>query len=348
MNKQLTQEELDELGKEIDALRESVVQDLGEKDVQHIRNTIKFVRYSDAVGRLLLHFGIDPVTFLLGSATLGISKIFENMEVGHNVIHGQYDWTGDPELSSSVYDWDHPCSAKDWKEYHNYEHHTYTNILGKDRDVGYDFFRVSKDQKWNIFHLMQPIGVSILMPNFEWGVATHNLEISSLFRGEKKLKDIASESGPFLKKAIKQLGKDYVIFPSLALLNAPRVFAGNYIANTIRDCWTFAIIWCGHFPDGVSYYKKEDCENESRGAWYLRQARGSANIEGNKLFYVATGHLSHQIEHHLFPDIPAARYPEMAPKVKEILERYGQEYNTGSFFKQFGSVIKNVVKYSLP
>ena len=28
--------------------------------------------------------------------------------------------------------------------------------------------------------------------------------------------------------------------------------------------------------------------------------------------------LSHQIEHHMFPDLPAARYPEMAPRVREI------------------------------
>jgi len=336
-NRKLTPEELNQLGRELDELKNSIVKDLGEKDVEHIRNTIRFVRYTDVAGRLLLHFGIDPVTFALGSATLGISKIFENMEVGHNVIHGQYDWTCDPELSSKVYDWDHPCPAGHWKDYHNYEHHTYTNILGKDRDIGYQFFRICKEQKWKISHLIQPLGVALLMPNFEWGVTGHN----------KKLVDLIKQK-EFRNKIFKQIGKDYVLFPALALANAPRVLLGNYIANTIRDCWTFAVIWCGHFPDGVSYYTQEECKGESRGAWYLRQARGSANIEGNKLFYVATGHLSHQIEHHLFPDIPASRYPEIAPKVKEILQRYDQEYNTGSFLRQFGSVIKNVVRYSLP
>ena len=347
-NRKLTKEELESFGKEMDAIRDSIVKDLGQKDVDHIRNTIRFVRYTDAIGRLLLHFGIDPVTFLVGTTTLGISKIFENMEVGHNVIHGQYDWTGDPELSSNVYDWDHPCSAKDWKEYHNYEHHTYTNILGKDRDVGYDFFRVSKDQKWNFTHIFQPIGIGILMPNFEWGVATHNLGISNMFRGEKSPIQVLKDSKDFFKKATKQISKDYIIFPTIALVNAPRVLIGNYLANTIRNCWTFAIIWCGHFPEGVSFYKKDDCQNESRAEWYLRQARGSANIEGNNLFYLATGHLSHQIEHHLFPDIPAARYPEISPKVKELLERYDQSYNTGTLANQFGSVIKNIFKYSLP
>jgi linoleoyl-CoA desaturase len=329
---------LNQLGRELDELKNSIVKDLGEKDVEHIRNTIRFVRYTDVAGRLLLHFGIDPVTFVLGSATLGISKIFEGMEVGHNVIHGQYDWTGDPELSSSNYEWDFICAAKHWKMYHNYEHHTFTNIIGKDVDVGYEYFRLSKDQKWEIKHLIQPmIAAAFVMPNFEFQIARHPFG----------LKDMLT-SDYFLKKLFKQLSKDYVIFPLLSFTNAPRVFLGNFLANRIRSLWLFAVIWCGHFPDGVSYYTQEECKDESRGAWYLRQARGSANIEGNKLFYLTTGHLSHQIEHHLFPDVPASRYPEMAPKVKQILQRYDQEYNTGSFLHQFGSVIKNVIRYSLP
>ncbi len=61
-----------------------------------------------------------------------------------------------------------------------------------------------------------------------------------------------------------------------------------------------------------------------------------------------SGHLSHQIEHHLFPDIPAARYPEMAPRVREICERYGQAYNTGTFRKQFGSVVRRLLVNAWP
>ena len=61
-----------------------------------------------------------------------------------------------------------------------------------------------------------------------------------------------------------------------------------------------------------------------------------------------TGHLSHQIEHHLFPDLPAARYPEIAPRVRAICARYGQPYGTGSFAHQLGSVAKRLLKFSLP
>ena len=61
-----------------------------------------------------------------------------------------------------------------------------------------------------------------------------------------------------------------------------------------------------------------------------------------------SGHLSHQIEHHLFPEIPASRYPEMAPRVRAICERYGQAYNTGSLRKQLGSVARRIFKHALP
>ena len=57
---------------------------------------------------------------------------------------------------------------------------------------------------------------------------------------------------------------------------------------------------------------------------------GSANISGSNAMHMMTGNLSFQIEHHLFPDLPSNRYKEIAPKVKDVFERYGLEYTTGS------------------
>ena len=70
------------------------------------------------------------------------------MELGHNVMHGQFDWLNDPSLRGEDYDWDNTCSGNDWRFTHNYMHHTYTNIVGKDHDVGYGILRVTEDQKW--------------------------------------------------------------------------------------------------------------------------------------------------------------------------------------------------------
>jgi linoleoyl-CoA desaturase len=347
-SKTLTRAEADAFGRELDALRAEVAADLGQRDVDHIRTVMKTVHRGEAIGRALLAFGLDPFTFALGAGVLGTSKILENMEVGHNVMHGQYDWTRDPALDSHAYDWDLVCTKTDWRHSHNYLHHTFTNILGKDRDVGYGFLRIYPEQEWRSTHLTQPIVTVWLAFMFQWGVALHDLQVDDFLEGRISLAELHDRARPFLDKARWQLLKDYVFFPALALANAPRVIAGNLLANMMRNLWTFAVIFCGHFPDGVSLFREEDTDNESRGQWYIRQLRGSANIEGGKIFHVMTGHLSHQIEHHLFPDIPAARYPEMAPRVREICERYGQAYNSGSFRRQLGTVARRILRYALP
>ncbi len=347
-SKNLTPQEADAFGRELDALRQEVVADLGERDVAHIRQIIRTANHSEAAGRVLLHFGLDPVSFVLGTTAVGLSKILENMEIGHNIMHGQYDWTGDPALDSHRYEWDNVCTGDDWRHSHNFEHHTFTNILGKDRDVGYSLLRVTPEQAWRPRYLAQPISAGALALLFQWGVGAHDLRVEEVRRGEQTPAELKKRALPFVKKAGWQLFKDYLFFPALALGNAPRVFVGNLFANGIRNVWAFSVIFCGHFPEGVRVYDEAETKHESRGQWYVRQLNGSANIEGSRWLHVLTGHLSHQIEHHLFPDIPAARYPEMAPRVQEICARYGQSYNTGSFRRQLSSVIGRILRLSLP
>ena len=347
-SKNLTREEADAFGRELDALRQEVIADLGERDVEHIRQIIRTANLSEAAGRVLLHFGFGPVSFVLGTSALGLSKILENMEIGHNIMHGQYDWTRDPALNSQRYEWDNVCTGDDWRHSHNYEHHTFTNILGKDRDIGYGFLRVAPEQPWKPVHLTQPIVATFLALLFQWGVGAHDLRVDELFAGKQTPAQFGKRARPFVTKAGWQLFKDYAFFPALALANAPRVALGNLLANGTRNLWTYAVIFCGHFPEGVRVYTEAETRDESRGQWYVRQLNGSANIEGGRWLHVLTGHLSHQIEHHLFPDIPGARYPEMAPRVREICAHYGQAYNTGSFRHQLSSVIGRVARLSLP
>jgi fatty acid desaturase len=335
-------------GAELDALRAETIASLGAADVDHIRKMIRLVRYSEAGGRALLHLGVGPLTFALGVSALAAAKILENMEVGHNVMHGQYDWTHDADLDGRSYEWDTACTGDDWRHSHNFEHHTYTNILGVDRDIGYGLVRISELQRWEPAHLVQPISAVVLALLFQWGVALHDLRITETIAGRQPVAKLRERARPFLEKAAWQLAKDYVVTPALALWNAPRVFAGNLLANGIRNVWSFAIIFCGHFPEGVVVYRAEDVKTESRGRWYQRQLAGSANIEGGRLLHVMSGHLSHQIEHHLFPDLPAARYPELAPKVRAICAKYGQPYLTGSFRAQLGSVAKQILRRALP
>ena len=354
MTKVLTVEEANAFGAELDAVREEHMNNLGELDAKQIRRMIKIQKSLALAGRILLWFGFMPpmfvVTWPLGVFCLGIAKIMENMEIGHNVMHGQYDWMNDPSLNSQTYDWDTVSDSDGWRYTHNYEHHTYTNIIGKDRDVGYGVLRVSKDQPWEPHHLLNPVTNVLLAAGFDAGVGLHDLQIDEAIKGKGSWAHTWGAAKRFFRKAMRLWGKDYVLFPLLSGPNFLGVIAGNFAANMIRNVWSNMIIMCGHFPGDTQTFEYDESvlETETRGQWYVRQMNGSANIEGGKVFHILSGHLSHQIEHHLFPDVPAHRYPDMAPKVREICAKYDQQYVTGPFLKQYGSFLGKIFKYALP
>jgi linoleoyl-CoA desaturase len=270
------------------------------------------------------------------------------MEIGHNVMHGQYDWTRDPALQSQTFEWDAASPADQWRHSHNYLHHTFTNIQGKDRDLGYGVLRISPDQPWNPIYLGNPLFATILALGFDHGVMLHDVEVERVLSGKRSPADAWVTLKGGLKKSGSQGLKDFVLWP---LLTGPlflSTLAAHVVANVIRNVWAFMIIFCGHFPAGVHEFTEAECEDESRGHWYFRQMLGSANIAGGRLFHVLSGNLSHQIEHHLFPDLPAHRYAEIAPEVQAVCESHGLPYNTARRSPQFGSVVAKIFRYALP
>lgn len=344
----LTPEQAEEFGKELDAIKQRVMADLGQEDVDYIRRIIKMQRTMEVAGRGLLFAGILPPAWIAGTALLAVSKILDNMEIGHNIMHGQYEWTGDPTLSGQTFEWDTACPGDQWRHSHNFSHHTYTNIVGMDRDIGYGILRMSDDEPWRPYYLGNPVYAFLLMVLFQYGVALHELETERIRAGEIKISDKREILAEIWRKTRRQMAKDYVAFPLLAGPFAPFVFTGNLTANLIRNVWSYAIIFCGHFPDGTQEFSIEETMNESRGMWYFRQILGSANLTGGKLFHLLSGNLSHQIEHHLFPDMPARRYAEIAPEVQEICKRYGIPYNSGPLPRQFATVVRKIFRLALP
>lgn len=350
-DRELSRVELDAFGAELDVLRSRTLADLGETDARYIRRVRAAVRLCCWSGRALLMFGWFPPTWLLGTLLLGLGKILENMELGHNVIHGQYDWMNDPEFAGRSYEWDIAGPADFWRHTHNHVHHTWTNVLGMDDDVGYGLVRLFPEQRWKPFYRWQPLWVTLQALLFQYSIAIQHLRLDQVYKGKLSKDEVRPLLRQFNAKVLRQWCKDYLFFPLLALLlgaNALAVLAGNVLANLLRNLWTFAVIFCGHFTEQAAVFSKESVVGESRGHWYLRQLRGSSNLSGGKLFHILTGNLSHQIEHHLFPDLPARRYAALAVEVREIAQRYGQVYNCGSFSAQLATVLRRIWKYRVP
>ncbi|RMB61282.1 fatty acid desaturase family protein [Tessaracoccus antarcticus] len=344
----LSPEDIESIGRELDAIRDSVMSTRGADDANYIRQTIKLQRWIELSSRgVLLFSGFWPA-FIVGTAGLTVAKILENTEIGHNILHGQWDWMRDPKIHSSSWEWDFASPAEQWKKSHNVGHHTYTNVVGMDDDLGYTILRVDPAQEWEPKHLIQPITNFFTALIFEYGIAAYDLDVKGFKEGTKDKKEFLSDLRKVITKIRNQMGKDYVLHPLLSGPNFLTTLAANAIANTLRNIWTHSVIFCGHFPEGVETFEVESIEGETRGEWYLRQMLGSANIEGSEVMHVMTGNLSHQIEHHLFPDMPSNRYKQVAPKIRELMDRHQLRYVTGPLHKQVGSAWHKVIKYSLP
>ncbi|HNG56945.1 MAG TPA: cytochrome P450, partial [Solirubrobacterales bacterium] len=289
-----------------------------------------------------------PPAWLIGTAGLSVAKILENMEIGHNVMHGQWDWMRDPKIHSTSWEWDNASPADLWKHSHNEIHHTYTNVIGKDHDLGYGIMRVDEDQRWVPFYLGQPAWNLINAFLFEYSIAAYDLQLKKNWKGRRDNPEFQAKAKQVIRKIRAQMTKDYLVHPALSGPSAPTTFAANLTANLVRNLWTHSVIMCGHFPEGVATFEKASIEGETRADWYVRQMLGAANIKGSPAMHVMTGNLSFQIEHHLFPDLPSNRYQEISPKVREIFDRYDLPYAEGSLPRQVASAWKKVIRLSLP
>ncbi|MGH3725770.1 MAG: fatty acid desaturase family protein [Mycobacterium sp.] len=347
----LTSEDVENLAVELDGLRREIEESRGTRDARYIRRTIAAQRALELTGRVLLTASKKRSAWWAGTVTLAVAKIIENMEIGHNVMHGQWDWMNDPEIHSSTWEWDMAGASKHWQVTHNVEHHKYTNILDMDDDVGYGILRVTRDEPWKVRNVLNLPLNFVLAAGFEWGIAMQHLEFRKIWTKETReatklrVRELITSIG-------RQVFKDYAAFPALTALSPGASYrstlTANTTANVIRNFWSNAVIFCGHFPDGAEKFTETDMENETRGEWYLRQLLGSANFNAGPTMRLMSGNLCHQIEHHIYPDLPSNRLHEISLRVRDICDRYDLPYTTGSMLFQYAKTWRTIAKLSLP
>ena len=343
---QLSQADIDAFGAELDTIRSDIEESLGERDAAYIRRTILFQRALDVAARLLIAGSRSKAGWLTGTAALAYAKSVENMEIGHNVCHGQWDWMNDPEIHSTTWEWDMVGPSEQWRYSHNYHHHVFSNVLGVDDDLGFGILRMTRDQEWEPQHLIQPVRNVLLAMVFEWGIALHDFYSARERAGTEAGKKAA---GQVLRAKIgRQLAKDYVILPALSGRRWRRTLLANFTANLVRNLWAYVVIFCGHFPDGAEKFTPETLKQESRAEWYLRQMLGAANFKAGPVLAFSSGNLCYQIEHHLFPDLPSNRLPEISVRVRELCEKYNVPYTSGPLTRQYLQTLRTIFQLALP
>ncbi|NNH72253.1 fatty acid desaturase [Nocardia uniformis] len=342
----LSPADIEALGRELDEIRRDIEQRRGASDARYIRRTIAFQRVLDAASRLTIACSRGKLGWVLGTLGLATAKSIENMEIGHNVGHGQWDWMNDPEIHSGTWEWDMAGVSSQWRFSHNYRHHVYTNVLGMDDDIGFGVMRVTRDQEWRPRFFYQPLQNLLLATTFEWGIALHGLYAAQ----ERVATDAekGAQTRALVRKIARQAGKDYLLVPALSGRRWYRTLAANLTANTLRNIWAYLVIFCGHFPDGAEKFTPAVVGEETRAEWYLRQMLGSANFDAGRLLAFMSGNLCHQIEHHLFPDLPSNRYAEIAIRVRALCDKYDLPYTTGPLPRQYLLTLRTIHKLALP
>ena len=237
----LSATDIENLGAELDAIREQVLADRGDRDAAYIRTVITNQRRLELSSRAILLFSLFPPAWVVGTVGLSISKIIENMEIGHNVMHGQWDWMRDPTIHSTSWEWDNVSPSDGWKHSHNQLHHTYTNVRGKDNDLGYGIMRVDENQTWKPMYLVQPLSNAINACIFQYGIAFYDLEIGKFLKGRVEKDDFVKRGRKVLAKIRRHVTRDYVLHPLLSGPSALTTMTANLTANLARNLWTPAI-----------------------------------------------------------------------------------------------------------
>jgi NADPH-dependent stearoyl-CoA 9-desaturase len=338
----LSATDIETLGDELDAIRRDIEDSRGVRDAAYIRRTIRFQRLLDVGARLLIGRSRSRTGWVVGTAALAYAKSVENMELGHNVSHGQWDWMNDPEIHSTTWEWDMVALSSQWKRSHNYRHHVFSNVIGMDDDLGFGVMRVTRDQPWKRQYLLQPLQNLLLALTFEWGIALHGVDLER--DGAEKI----AQAKALMGKVARQSLKDYLVAPALSRSRWRRTLAANAVANLVRNLWAYVVIFCGHFPDGAQKFTPDVLKEETRPEWYLRQMLGAANFKAGPLMAFSSGNLCYQIEHHLFPDLPSNRYAEIAARVRPLCEKYDIPYTTGSIGHQYLSTLRTIHRLALP
>ena len=261
----LTAEDVEQLARELDAIRADIEESRGERDARYIRRSIQLQRALAAGGRIALFASRNKVAWLAGTAMLATAKIIENMELGHNITHGQWDWMNDPEIHSTEWEWDTTSPSVHWKKSHNFIHHKYTNVVGLDDDIGYGIMRLTRDQRWESWMIGNPVYNLLLGHAVRVGSrAARTSRRRSTARARSRWPRCARTCGSSARRSASRSARTTSSSRALTGPNWKHTLGANAVANLIRNYWSYMVIFCGHFPDGAEKFTVEEFENETR------------------------------------------------------------------------------------
>lgn len=346
-------------GQAIDAVRHRIEAAIGPEDARHVVRVRRFSTAMEIAGRFLIHVSPEPASFLAGVGALWLHKQLEATEIGHTALHGAYDGVpGAEKFRSADFDWDVPIDEESWKYGHNVRHHQYTNVAGKDGDIHFGPIRLTEQTPHRPIHYLQVPLTFVNAATFCAGMNLHFTGVADAlgdnglphkldFLKDRSRKSVRAAWRKAMRKYVPYYAKNFVFYPALAGPFFWKVLLGNWMAETMRDLYSAATIYCGHVGEDVADYPA-GTRAHGRGEWYRMQIEATNNFEVPLPVSMLCGALDRQIEHHLFPRFPTNRLREVAPEIRRICREHGVEYRTDSWGRTLGSVLRRLTRLSFP
>jgi linoleoyl-CoA desaturase len=277
-------EELQQIADEFDAIYDETRARLGAEDAAYLRRLLLAQRSLVVGSRLLLVLGSGRrLPWAVGALGLALARFLDNLEVGHNVMHGQWDWMQDPAVQSATWDWENITTPQAWRHSHNVTHHKWANVLEHDKDLGFEMMRVDPDQPWEPGHLFQEAANIVMALGFEWAMAIHDHDLVAIREGRKDKDELRRELKELVGHAAPQVLRDYVLWPALSGRRYKRTVAAVAVSNMLCNVALDAVIFVGHMPDQAHTFFEAEIADEIRGAYYVRQNLRTINFEASPL-----------------------------------------------------------------
>jgi len=229
-----------------------------------------------------------------------------------------------------------------WKQKHNVNHHSYTNIEGMDDDIDVNPFlrlHVSQEKRW--FHRFQHV-YALLAYSLMFFFWVFFRDFKKYFTGK------IAKYTPIRNMTVKE----HIIFWVSKLVHfsvflvIPMIYAGvvetivGYLLITFVLGLVISVVFqLAHIVEGTEFVTPQNDESvQVESEWAIHQIKTTANFATrNPLVNWLLGGLNFQVEHHLFPGVSHVHYPE----INRILKRTCTEFNvkyiefptvTGAFF----------------
>lgn len=353
------------LADELQALYDQTRAAMGDADLEHIRSV---TAYGQAINARRLELLRTGGTGAAGRAAVleMLYRLLQFSELGHNVLHGSYDdLPGNGQYHSERYDWDFNVDTAQWKVMHHEGHHPYTNIVGKDHDLGYSVLRGQAAQDWFGHHAVQVALLGAVSPFLAqvapFLVANITREVDgSRFWSRDTLRSP-------LRIAIADTKRRLITEPVASGRRFLPTLVANHIGGVAGYAAVLFLVAIEHHAGEMEVFA-DPGPDESQDDYFRRQIRGTRNfLRSPKLdaalerilqeevpfddrpdFRIFYGGLDTHVEHHLFPDLPPNRQREVAPRVREIVARHGLPYHETPLGETAALLLKTLTGLSIP